>query len=93
MGNSKSHDLILREMPLHVKELHYAVMTNDRRAVKLLVSEGVNINFPWYNPSSPSVKDGSTPLIIAVSLNHIEIVEVGGGAGLTINRDSLYLWF
>ena len=76
MGNSKSHDLILREMSQSVRELHYAVMTNDRSTVKNLVADGVNINFPWYNPSNPSVKDGSTPLIIAVSLNHTEIVEV-----------------
>ena len=76
MGNSKSHELILREMSQSVRDLHYAVMTNDRSTVKNLVADGVNINFPWYNPTSPSVKDGSTALIIAVSLNHTEIVEV-----------------
>ena len=78
MGNSKSadHHLILREMPAKVRELHYAVMSNDRIAVTSLTSEGVNVNFPWYNPTNPSIKDGSTPLICAVSLNHIDIVEV-----------------
>ena len=45
--------------------------------MKNLVADGVNVNFPWYNPSNPSIKDGSTPLIIAVSLNHVEIIEVG----------------
>ena len=79
MGNSKSHSnggLVLREMPERVRQLHYAVMTNDRETVRTLVDAGVNINFPWYNPAIPSVKDGSTPLIIAVSLNYTEIVEV-----------------
>ena len=78
MGNSKSnhHELGLREMPQKVRELHYAVMSNDREAVSNLLAQGVNVNFPWYNPSNPSVKDGSTPLICAVSLNHLEIIEV-----------------
>ena len=78
MGNSKSNhnDLVLREMPQKVRELHYAVMSNDRETVRLLIQQGVNVNFPWYNPSNPSIKDGSTPLICAVSLNHTEIVEV-----------------
>ena len=79
MGNSKSghdHGVILREMPFKVRELHYAVMGNERETVRVLMEEAVNVNFPWYNPSNPSIKDGSTPLICAVSLNHIEIVEV-----------------
>lgn len=78
MGNSKSnnHDVLTRVMPQNVKQFHIAVMMNDRETVKSLVDDGVNINFPWYNPSNPSIKDGSTPLIIAVSLNHIEIIEV-----------------
>ena len=70
---------MLREMPQRVREFHYAVMTNDRDTVRHMVSDGVNINFPWYNPSNPSVKDGSTPLIIAVSLNYTEIVDVSIG--------------
>ena len=77
MGNSRSgHDLVLREMPRKVRELHYAVMDNDRESVRTLVANGVNVNFPWYNPSNPSIKDGSTPLICAVSLNRTEILDV-----------------
>ena len=63
-------------MPPHVKQLHYAVMTNDRETVDFLIEKGVNVNFPWYNPTNPSVKDGATPLLIAVSLNHTEIIGV-----------------
>lgn len=77
MGNSRSgHDLVLREMPHKVRDLHYAVMSNDRDAVCALMEQGVNVNFPWFNPSNPSIKDGSTPLICAVSLNHTDIVQV-----------------
>ena len=84
MGNARSwhkhhhhlRDTDLREMPYRVRDLHYAVMTNDCPTVQALLAQGVNINFPWFNPSNPSVKDGSTPLIIAVSLNYIEIVQV-----------------
>lgn len=88
MGNSKSnhHELGLREMPQKVRELHYAVMSNDREAVSNLLAQGVNVNFPWYNPSNPSVKDGSTPLICAVSLNHLEIIELLLSAGAYINK-------
>lgn len=84
MGNARSwhnhhhhpQDQDLLEMPFRVRELHYAVMGNDQPAVQSLLAAGVNINFPWFNPSNPSVKDGSTPLIIAVSLNYVEIVQV-----------------
>ena len=77
MGNSKSnHHIALREMPPHVKQLHLAVMTNDQARVNVLIEKGVNVNYPWYNPSNPSVKDGATPLLIAVSLNHTEIITV-----------------
>lgn len=77
MGNSRSchNEYILREMPHRVRELHVAVKSNDRDAVRTLVAQGVNINFPFFNPSNPSIKDGNTPLIIAVSLNYTEIVE------------------
>ncbi len=41
MGNSRSnhHDLVLREMPQKVRELHYAVMSNDKEAVRVLVQQ------------------------------------------------------
>lgn len=64
----------------------YAVISNDREMVRSLVENGVNINFPWYNPSNPSAKDGSTALLCAVSLNHIEIIEVLLNAGAYINK-------
>lgn len=87
MGNSRScHEYILREMPHRVRELHVAVKSNDRNAVRTLVAQGVNINFPYFNPSNPSIKDGNTPLIIAVSLNYTEIVEVLLRAGAYINK-------
>ena len=77
MGNRKSHRYdYMREMPPNVRELHYAVMSNDKDTVRTLLAQGVNVNFPWYNPSHTSVKDGSTPLICAVSLNHLDIIEV-----------------
>ena len=78
MGSLLSnHHHELREMPHKVHQLHIAVMTNDRDTVKSLLAQGVNINYPWYNPSNPSVKDGNTALISAVSLNYFEIVQVG----------------
>ncbi len=82
MGNSKSsssshdHRYLLCEMPQSVRDLYCAVILNEVDTVKVLVDQGVNINFPWYNPSTPRVKDGSTPLILAVSYNFTEIVEV-----------------
>ena len=77
MGNSRSSQSAeLHEMPHQVRKLHYAVVLNDLNTVRQLVSQGVNINFTWYSPPSGSVKDGSTPLINAVSLNYIELVEV-----------------
>ena len=80
MGNSKSfhhgNDLVVREMPQNVRQLHFAVKSNDRETVNDLVARGVNINFPFLCGSNPSIKDGNTPLIIAVSLNHTEMVEV-----------------
>ena len=75
MGNRKSH--YLREMPPNIRELHFAVMSNDRDTVRTLLAQGVNVNFPWCDPVISSVKDGCTPLICAVSLNHLEIIEVG----------------
>ena len=78
MGNFKSFhsEHILREMPHRVSDLHLAVKTNNREEVRTLVAQGVNINFTYCNPSHPTLKDGNTPLIVAVSLNYTEIVEV-----------------
>lgn len=73
-------------MPHQVRELHYAVVLNDLDTVRELMSQGVNINFPWYNSPNISVKDGSTPLINAVSLNYIELVETLVYAGAYINK-------
>ena len=80
MGNARSchNEYVVREMPHRVRELHFAVKSNDRDTVRSLVAQGVNINFPFLNSSSsnPATRDGNTPLIIAVSLNYTEIVEV-----------------
>ena len=75
MGNSKSTKLehVTLTMPQKERELHLAVMANDRDGVRALISQGANINYPWSNPAVPSVKDSTTPLLAAVSLNHLEI--------------------
>jgi ankyrin repeat protein len=77
---------MVREMPHRVRELHFAVKSNDRDTVRSLVAQGVNINFPFLSPSSsnPTTRDGNTPLIIAVSLNYTEIVEVRKLHGLSV---------
>ena len=80
MGNAKScyNEYAVREMPQQVRALHMAVKSNDRETVRSLIAQGVNINFPFINPSSanPAARDRNTALIIAVSLNYTEIVEV-----------------
>lgn len=92
MGNARScnNQLFIREMPQQVRALHIAVTSNDRDAVRSLVAQGVNINFPFlHKPATDSfipTRDGNTPLIIAVSLNYTEIVEVLLRAGACINR-------
>lgn len=63
-------------MPQRERDLHIAVMGNDKQNVRSVLSQGVDINYPWSNPAVPSVKDSTTPLIAAVSLNHVEIVMV-----------------
>ena len=75
MGNSKSTKLetVTLTMPQKERDLHLAVMANDREGVRALISHGANINYPWSNPAVPSVKDSTTPLLAAVSLNHLEI--------------------
>ena len=79
MGNSKSTkcESVSLGMPQRERELHLAVMGNDREAVKLIVTQQhLDINYPWSNPTVPSVKDSTTPLLAAVSLNHVEISQV-----------------
>lgn len=73
MGGSHSS---LNGMPPDVRELHVAVMRNDAATVQILVEAGIDLNYPWRSPEPPSIKDGSTPLCEAVSLNHRNIVEV-----------------
>ncbi|CAH1783984.1 unnamed protein product [Owenia fusiformis] len=82
----KQNGFLSIEMPHKVRELHCAVMSNDREKIRMLISQGVDINYPWSNPSNPSVKDGCTPLLCAVSLNHGEIVELLISAGAYINK-------
>ena len=63
-------------MPQRERELHLAVMANDKEGVKVCITQGADLNYPWSNPDVPSVKDSTTPLLAAVSLNHVEITEV-----------------
>lgn len=73
-------------MPHDVRELHVAVMRNDAFTVQQLVNNGIDMNYPWQSAEPPSVKDGSTPLCEAVSLNHRHIVEVLLEAGACVNK-------
>ncbi|KAI8777884.1 serine/threonine-protein phosphatase 6 regulatory ankyrin repeat subunit B, partial [Biomphalaria glabrata] len=79
MGNSSSSKncavSTTMGMPQRERDLHIAVVNNDRNNVVYVLNQGVDINYPWNNPAVPSVKDSTTPLIAAVSLNHVEIVE------------------
>ena len=88
MGNSKSTKLehVTLTMPQKERDIHLAVMANDRDGVRALISQGANINYPWSNPAVPSVKDSTTPLLAAVSLNHLEIsmVRHGGDGHCTV---------
>ena len=78
MGNSKSTKVehVSLSMPQKERDLHLAVMANDRDGVRGLISQGADVNYPWSNPAVPSVKDSTTPLLAAVSLNHVEIAMV-----------------
>ncbi|KAK6174475.1 hypothetical protein SNE40_017745 [Patella caerulea] len=87
MGNSKStraecHSL---GMPQRERDLHLAVMANDKESVRQMISQGADINYPWNNPAVPSVKDSTTPLLAAVSLNHVEITKMLIRAGASVN--------
>ncbi|XP_076316994.1 uncharacterized protein LOC143229086 isoform X1 [Tachypleus tridentatus] len=83
MGSSKSSLLV---MPPEVRELHIAVMRNDVAAVQSLTEKNVDVNYPWQSAELPSIKDGSTPLCEAVSLNHRLIIEVLLQAGAEVNK-------
>ncbi|KAH3832691.1 serine/threonine-protein phosphatase 6 regulatory ankyrin repeat subunit B-like [Dreissena polymorpha] len=87
MGNSKSTKVehVSLHMPQKERELHLAVMANDREGVRALISAGADVNYPWSNPAVPSVKDSTTPLLAAVSLNHVEISMILLKAGAAIN--------
>ena len=80
MGNSRSSKncavSMTMGMPHRERDLHIAVVGNDRPSLLSVLKHGVDINYPWSNPAVPSVKDSTTPLIAAVSLNHQEIVTV-----------------
>lgn len=82
MGNSKStkFEHVSLHMPQKERDLHLAVMANDREGVRALIKAGADINYPWSNPAVPSVKDSTTPLLAAVSLNHVEISMVSSEA-------------
>lgn len=75
MGNAPSTDPETG-MSHDVRGLHIAVMKNDILSLQQLIRRGVDVNRPWDNVEAPSVKDGSTPLGQAVSLNHHCIAEV-----------------
>uniref|UniRef100_K1Q9H1 Ankyrin repeat and protein kinase domain-containing protein 1 n=1 Tax=Magallana gigas TaxID=29159 RepID=K1Q9H1_MAGGI len=88
MGNSKSSKstryydddiptLKSLEMPQKERDLHLAVMANDREGVKLFISHGADINYPWSNPLIPSVKDSTTPLLAAI------LIKAGADINLT----------
>ncbi|KAG8196570.1 hypothetical protein JTE90_003583 [Oedothorax gibbosus] len=83
MGKGKSTILT---MPGEVREFHLAVMRNDIIRVQQLVEEGIDVNYPWQSSEPPSVKDGSTPLCEAVSLNHRLIVEELINSGAYVNK-------
>ncbi|CAG2209586.1 uncharacterized protein LOC143072438 [Mytilus galloprovincialis] len=88
MGNSKSTkcaETVSLGMPQKERDLHLAVMANDKEGVKLCVTHGADLNYPWSNPDVPSVKDSTTPMLAAVSLNHVEITEILIRAGAKIN--------
>ncbi|UYV61877.1 add-1 [Cordylochernes scorpioides] len=83
MGGAKSTLLV---MPAEVHQLHLAVMRNDVGTVQQLATS-VDVDFPWHSPEPPpSLKDGSTPLGEAVSLNHRHVVEVLLKCGASVNK-------
>ncbi|XP_035208666.1 serine/threonine-protein phosphatase 6 regulatory ankyrin repeat subunit C-like isoform X2 [Stegodyphus dumicola] len=77
-------------MPEEVREFHIAVMRNDIAKVQELVDAGIDVNYPWMNAESPSIKDGSTPLCEAVSLNHHSIVQKLIDSGAIVNKPDYF---
>ncbi|KAK3802234.1 hypothetical protein RRG08_004524 [Elysia crispata] len=94
MGNSRSSKncavSMAMGMPQRERELHVAVINNNTPDVISVLKQGVDINYPWSNPAVPSIKDSTTPLIAAVSLNHVEIVMILIRNGASINRTDKY---
>lgn len=87
MGNSKwsKNEAAILGMPHRERQLHLAVMGNDKDTVRNLIVEGADMNYPWSNPTVPSVKDSTTPLLAAVSLNHVDITIILLNAGANVN--------
>lgn len=88
MGNARSSrcELVLLGMPQRERDLHLAVMGNDKSLVQQIVAQGVDLDYPWSNPAIPSIKDSTTPLLAAVSLNHVDISMMLVQYGAAINR-------
>ncbi len=55
---------------------HFSHFHLFKLEISLKKFSGVDVNFPWSNPSQPSIKDGSSALSEAISLNHVEAVKV-----------------
>ncbi|CAM1296560.1 add-1 (predicted) [Pycnogonum litorale] len=82
VGRSTVHS-----MTSDVKKLHVAVMKNDIEMVHWLVVKRVDVDAPWMSGHDYlTVKDGSTPLCEAVSLNHRVVTEVLIQSGASINK-------
>lgn len=88
MGNARSSrcELVSLGMPQRERDLHLAVMGNDKTTVQQIVSQGVDLDYPWSNPAIPSIKDSTTPLLAAVSLNHVDISHMLLQYGAAVNR-------
>lgn len=89
MGQGKStpkRGQHLMSMSREVRQLHNAVMINQWSLVQELADNGTDVDHVWFDESSPSVKNGTTPLCEAVSLNHVRVVEVLLRAGAQVNK-------
>lgn len=74
------------DMPLEVRRLHVAVMWNQWAVVQELADNGVDVDHVWFDQCSPHVKNGTTPLCEAVSLNHVRVVEALLESGAKVNK-------